>query len=175
MRHFALRLQSWRIRYAARLDGPTDNLGNSGGTCGARFRPKPQALIVMSPAICGCGRHWNKVAKDCQVPIQVPDRPPLLQHRLRVCRACRRTQKQLRIEFFYRELRQKTGILMDGTKPLGGQWNYDEDNRESFWSGSGSCASPTRFAPDEITQQDCALVNARLLRIRGRLMTLPGR
>lgn len=35
-----------------------------------------------------------------------------------------------RMEFFYRDMRRKTGILMEGSKPVGGEWNYDKDNRK---------------------------------------------
>lgn len=39
-------------------------------------------------------------------------------------------KKQLRMEFFYREMRKKYNILMDGDKPEGGKWNYDTENRK---------------------------------------------
>ena len=39
-------------------------------------------------------------------------------------------RKQLRMEFFYREMRKKYNVLMDGDKPEGGQWNYDSENRK---------------------------------------------
>ena len=38
-------------------------------------------------------------------------------------------KKQLRMEFFYRKMRQRYQILMEGSEPAGGQWNYDADNR----------------------------------------------
>ncbi len=41
-------------------------------------------------------------------------------------------RKSLRMEYFYREMRRKTGLLMDGDEPAGGQWNYDQDNRKSL-------------------------------------------
>lgn len=37
-----------------------------------------------------------------------------------------------RMEAFYRKMRKRFKILMDGDKPLGGQWNYDADNRNKF-------------------------------------------
>ncbi len=60
-------------------------------------------------------------------------------------------KKQLRMEFFYREMRRKTGLLMDGDEPLGGQWNYDSENRKKLPKGH---MPPPRlhFPPDEITQ-----------------------
>lgn len=38
-------------------------------------------------------------------------------------------RKQLRMEYFYRDMRRKTGLLMEGDKPVGGKWNFDHDNR----------------------------------------------
>lgn len=41
-------------------------------------------------------------------------------------------RKELRMEYFYREMRRKTGLLMEGDDPIGGQWNFDKDNRKSL-------------------------------------------
>jgi deoxyribodipyrimidine photolyase-related protein len=69
-------------------------------------------------------------------------------------------RKQLRMEYFYREMRRKTKLLMDGEKPVGGQWNFDHDNRKPakpdlFMGG------PLRFAPNAATQSVLALVAQR--------------
>lgn len=64
------------------------------------------------------------------------------------------SRTQFRMEHFYREQRRRTGILMepDGT-PVGGEWNYDAENRASFGrSGPGELTPPLRFAPDDLTQ-----------------------
>lgn len=68
-------------------------------------------------------------------------------------------KKQLRMEFFYREMRRKTGLLMDGKEPLGGQWNYDADNRKKLPKGH---VLPTRLRtqPDAMTQDVMSLVEA---------------
>ncbi|MCJ7799015.1 MAG: cryptochrome/photolyase family protein, partial [Polaromonas sp.] len=71
-------------------------------------------------------------------------------------------RKQLRLEYWYRELRNRTGILMEDGKPVGGQWNFDADNRESFGAkGPGELPPRSVFAPDAITLQVIALVNSR--------------
>jgi len=44
-------------------------------------------------------------------------------------------KKQFLMERFYRNMRQKHHILMDGEKPEGGEWNYDKSNRNK-WKGS---------------------------------------
>ena len=41
-----------------------------------------------------------------------------------------RSGRRLRLEDFYRDARQRTGVLMDDGQPTGGQWNYDRDNRQ---------------------------------------------
>ncbi len=60
-------------------------------------------------------------------------------------------RKSLRLEYFYRELRQRHNILMDDGKPAGGQWNFDADNREAFGpQGPGSVPARATFEPDAI-------------------------
>ena len=44
-------------------------------------------------------------------------------------------KKQLIMEFFYRNMRKKYNILMDNGQPLGGQWNFDKNNRKK-WKGT---------------------------------------
>ena len=66
-------------------------------------------------------------------------------------------KKQLRMEFFYREMRRKYNILLDGSEPIGGQWNYDADNRKPPKSGL-EIPPRTSFAADEITAEVLSLV-----------------
>jgi len=40
--------------------------------------------------------------------------------------------KHHKMEFFYRKMRQRFDVLMDAGKPLGGQWNYDRENRQKL-------------------------------------------
>ncbi|MEN8894874.1 MAG: cryptochrome/photolyase family protein, partial [Yoonia sp.] len=57
-------------------------------------------------------------------------------------------RKQLRMEYFYREMRRKTGLLMGGDKPTGGKWNYDHDNRKPA-PDDIKHDGPLRFEPDQ--------------------------
>ena len=65
-------------------------------------------------------------------------------------------RKSLLMESFYREGRKRYGILMEGPKkkptPVGGQWNYDKENRKPPKKGINPPA-PHWFEPDAITQQ----------------------
>ena len=84
-------------------------------------------------------------------------------------------RKQLRLEYWYRDLRKRTGLLMDKGKPVGGEWNFDADNRGAFDKrGPGFLPEPRRFLPDEITQQVIVLVNARFAAHPGQLEDCDG-
>ena len=79
-------------------------------------------------------------------------------------------RKQLRMEFFYREMRRKTGILMQGGTPVGGKWNFDADNRQSFGQGGPEAApAPRRFSPDAVTREVLRLVERRFANHPGSL------
>jgi len=69
-------------------------------------------------------------------------------------------RKQLRMEYFYREMRRKTGILMDGPLPIGGKWNFDHDNRKPV-KGAISYRGPMRVEPDKTTCEVLNLVESR--------------
>jgi deoxyribodipyrimidine photolyase-related protein len=68
-------------------------------------------------------------------------------------------RKQLRMEYFYREMRRKTDLLMDGDKPEGGQWNFDKDNRKPP-KGGMDYPDVSRFQPDGITRDVIDMVSA---------------
>ncbi|GAB4182162.1 MAG: cryptochrome/photolyase family protein [Wenzhouxiangellaceae bacterium] len=66
-------------------------------------------------------------------------------------------RKQYRMEYFYREMRKRSGLLMDGDEPVGGSWNYDESNRKA-WKGEPQPPEPLRHEPDQITSEVLTLV-----------------
>ncbi len=70
-------------------------------------------------------------------------------------------RKQLRMEYFYRAMRRRTGLLMDGDQPAGGSWNFDAANRKR-WRGDPPAARPMRFTPDATTEEVLALVDKQI-------------
>ena len=69
-------------------------------------------------------------------------------------------RKSLRMEYFYRDMRRKTGLLMDGDDPVEGKWNFDHDNRKPA-PDDVSHDGPLRFEPDEDVQEVLDLVGDR--------------
>ncbi len=79
-------------------------------------------------------------------------------------------RKQLRLEFFYRELRRKHHILIENNQPVGGTWNFDAENRQRFnKNGPGHLPLPVSFTPDTITREVISLVEKKFAQHSGRL------
>lgn len=66
-------------------------------------------------------------------------------------------RSQFRMEYFYREMRRYTGLLMNGTEPEGGQWNFDQQNRQSC-PDDLRLPAPAAMPVDAITAEVIALV-----------------
>ncbi|MBP0437251.1 cryptochrome/photolyase family protein [Tianweitania sediminis] len=63
------------------------------------------------------------------------------------------------LETFYRAMRRKLNVLMEGEEPVGGQWNFDRDNRKSFGrKGPPLMIPPPRFPADDTTRAVLDLV-----------------
>lgn len=81
-------------------------------------------------------------------------------------------RKQLRMEYFYRELRKRHDILMDDGKPAQGKWNFDSSNRESFGKeGPENLLGRRRFRPNATTNEVIKLVEERFREHPGKLDT----
>ncbi len=170
MRHFAqtLRLKQWPVHYTH-----LDDANNAGTLAGELEKSilelKPQQLVMTAPGEWRVLQSLRAVAKQCKLPLEVKDDKHFFST-VREFAEHAKGRKQLRQEFFYRELRQQTGVLMDGKKPMGGQWNFDEENRGSFGKqGPGMLPAPLRFEPDAITLKVMALVKDKLKQNPGAL------
>ncbi|MEU9840550.1 cryptochrome/photolyase family protein [Actinomadura sp. NPDC048032] len=62
---------------------------------------------------------------------------------------------RLRMEGFYRQVRQDHDLLMDGDQPVGGKWNLDRENREPPPKGEARLPVPAPYRPreDEIDER----------------------
>ncbi len=61
-------------------------------------------------------------------------------------------KKQLRMEYFYREMRKRHQLLLDQGEPAGGQWNYDAENRVG-WRNQQPIPPRPDIAPDKMTRE----------------------
>ena len=144
----------WRVAYSA-----LDDAENSQTLAGEVLRRA--AEVGASDVIVTHPGEW-RVLEDLQaLPLDVtvlPDDRFLSSHT--EFAAWAEGRKELRMEWFYRDMRRKTGLLMQEGKPAGGQWNYDRDNRKRAQRNLLRVA-PVRFAPDAAVEEVLALVDAR--------------
>lgn len=170
MRHYAEQLRGEGVKVEYRkLDDPT----NAGDFCleleAAVKRLKPEKLVMVEAGEWQVREDFRQAAKRLQVPLEErPDRHFLATHEDFDRHA--EGRKQLRMEYFYREMRVKHGSLMEGGKPAGGAWNFDSENRKSFGkAGPGRVPPPRRFEPDEITREVMAVVEKQFPQHPGQL------
>ncbi len=157
MRHHAaaLRDASWDVDYVM-LDDP-DNAGSfTGEVARAVGRHDPARIIVTEAGEWRVQAMLEAWETMFGVPVDIrADTRFLCSHdRFGEWAEGRR---ELRMEFFYREMRRETNLLMDGTKPEGGKWNFDKDNRKPP-SRDLMMPRPLSFEPDAVTQDVLALV-----------------
>jgi deoxyribodipyrimidine photolyase-related protein len=160
MRHFAASLSDagWNVDYV-RLDQDGNSHSFSGEVARAVERHAPESVIATFASewrVLTEMRDWENTL-PCAVELRDDDR---FYCSLDEFATWADGRKQLRMEYFYRELRRKTGILMSGNDPIGGQWNYDAENRGRAPDGL-QVPKHTSFVPDEITNEVLNLVEDR--------------
>ena len=160
MRHFAeeLRCAGTKVIYH-RLDDQ-----NNGGSLESALKQviasrKISKLVVTMPGeyrLMETMRSWQSTL-DVAVELREDDRFLCSLDKFNEWADGRR---QLRMDFFYRDMRRDHNVLMDGGEPVGGKWNFDSDNREPPVAGM-VIPPPLQFVPDKITNDVLALVSER--------------
>jgi deoxyribodipyrimidine photolyase-related protein len=169
MRHFAVELgaKGAPLTYLRLADGDEPALV-------ARFAAQLDALRPERVRVCEPG-EWRLLAglQDAcatrRIPLEVLPDTHFLCSREEFA-AWAGESRTLRMEHFYRAMRRRHRVLMRGSDPEGGTWNYDRENRSGFGrSGPGPIPAPRAFAPDEITRAVLVEVEARFPRHPGSL------
>ena len=170
MRHFALALQDRgrRLHYT-RLDAP-DNAGSLAAQLEVDIRRlTPARLVMTAPGDWRVLDAIKAVAAGNGLPLDIREDRHFFCS-VRDFAAHAKGRKSLRMEYFYREQRKRHDVLMQGGEPVGGQWNFDADNREAFGpAGPGAVPPRAAFEPDAVTLEVIALVKSRFADHPGRL------
>jgi len=158
MRHFAetLRTIGWKVDYRQIEEGYTCL---SAAVADAAIRHSATQIVTVEAGehrVCALQAGW---AEACAIPVSIlPD------DRFIVSRAefadWAQTRKRLRMEDFYRWQRARTGVLMQGDKPLGGVWNFDKENRKAL-PKDVTPPKPPIYPPDALTREVLAMVESR--------------
>ena len=155
MRHFAeeLRASGYKVHYT-KLNDPS-NSGSFAGEVGRAIDfYQPSKIVVTEPGEYRLLKEMH--SWDVGIPIDIrSDDRFFCSHKGFAGWA--EGRKQLRMEYFYREMRRKYAILMDGDKPEGGEWNFDQENRKPPKEGL-DIPETYHSEPDAITKEVMNLV-----------------
>ncbi|MFO7746482.1 MAG: cryptochrome/photolyase family protein [Orrella sp.] len=88
----------------------------------------------------------QKLSETLDIPVEGVDSEHFMTNRDTVANLFK-ARKQWLMEHFYRTTRQQTGILMDEGQPVGGQWNFDAENRKP-WRGKPDAPKDERVTHD---------------------------
>jgi deoxyribodipyrimidine photolyase-related protein len=156
MRKFAsgLAADGWNVAYS-RLDDPDNTQSIPGELVRRAAAHNASEVLATTPG------EWRLIAALEDTPLRVT----LLPDDRFLCSEADFTvwaegRKELRLEYFYRMLRRRTGLLMEGDTPAGGKWNFDPENRKPAKPDLFR-KRPLRFAPDAVTEEVTALVERR--------------
>ena len=157
MRHFASQLRDANFNVAYRYYDDEDNQGSLLNEVKlALQRHNLQHVVVTFPGeyrLLKSMQQWEKVL-GVSVELRPDDRFISTPEQFSKWADGR---KQWRMEYFYRDMRRQTGLLMEGDQPIGGKWNFDHDNRKSM-PADVQPPKPYTVEPDETTQAVMKLV-----------------
>ncbi len=159
MRHFAQELQEngWTVEYIK-----MSSLENSGSLRSEILRVcksnNISNILVTEPGNWQLRETFKTIAKSHHYNVKLFENNNFFATHS-IFSEWASNRKELRLEYFYRMMRMKSGILMKKNKPAGGRWNYDKENRGTL-SGSEKFEPPLRFKPDDITKEVIDEVNA---------------
>ena len=130
MRHFAeeLREKGLRVRYVT-LDEPENTQSLKGELDRALAESGASAVITTECGEWRLAEEMRGWETDLVVQVEIREDDRFLCS-IEDFRTWRSGRKQLRMEYFYRDMRRRHRVLLEGEEPVGGKWNFDAENRK---------------------------------------------
>ena len=123
------------------------------------FGTHPEArLVTMRSPSYGSGERFRELVAEAGGELRIVDNELFVSTR-QAFDEWANDGGSFRHESFYRWMRQQTGVLMDGDKPVGGEWNYDGQNQE-FPPPEWESPPVPSHDHDELTAETAAWVEA---------------
>ena len=194
MRAFRYELadEGLRLLYRSVTEAETTQAGDSGSTRGAASNAspgalldpafeadieqmKPQEIVVVHPGAWTDRERIREAARSGALPLHEVEDSHFFDTPEGFATHMRNRSSPV-LEYYYRSLRRRTGILMEdegsantagsaakpGTVPAGGAWNFDKENRRSFGrNGAAEIPEHPRYDMDEIRREVRDLVEER--------------
>ncbi|MCG6861491.1 MAG: cryptochrome/photolyase family protein, partial [Chromatiaceae bacterium] len=156
MRHFSEGLAERAIPLRNLRIGDHPHSGFAAALSGDIAAFRPQRLLVAHPRDFRVLNQLQQAASEAGLPLEVrTDRKFLIG--MNDFRDWANGRKALRLEHFYRHMRRRNDVLLEGKNPMGGSWNFDKENRKIFGrQGPGAIPAPAAFPADAITHSAIA-------------------
>jgi deoxyribodipyrimidine photolyase-related protein len=159
MRHFASELtrRGVRVRYI-NLDDPANTGSFETEIARAIAALRPSQIVCTHPGEWRVLAMLDRVRSTHAIDVLILPDTHFITTR-EDFNAWAQGRQSLTMEFFYREQRRRTGYLMEGkgktAKPVGGDWNFDKENRLPFGKEGPKPRPPIplSFPPDQITRE----------------------
>lgn len=113
------------------------------GLAAHRKRHRPRRVRVMEPM------SWDGLALLRRLDLELVRSNQFLCHYDDFAEWAR-GRRLLRMEDFYRWQRHRLDVLMHGTEPAGGRWNFDAENRKPPPRGAAPWPDPPRTPLDDV-------------------------
>ena len=155
MRHFRAELQKAGRRMFYTELGDADNQGRLSAQLTAFLEThQVEQIICVEPGEHRVRLGLEKVCRKAGVPLEIRSDTHFLSTAEDFSEHAE-GRKELRMEYFYREMRKRYRVLLNGDgKPEGGDWNFDKENRKAFGKAGPELEHPPcRFPPDKLTQK----------------------
>lgn len=158
MRHFAQQLQEsgHRVDYI-KLDDPNNSGSFKDEVSRCLKRHAINKIIVTHPGEYRVFKDMQTWQSELGVQVEIRQDTRFLASPEEFA-SWAKNRSQLRMEYFYREMRKKYGVLMEDNQPVGGEWNYDSENRKPPNAGL-NIPKPYQNSNDAITQEVITLVS----------------
>ncbi len=160
MRHFAQELENdgWQVDYVE-LDADGNSGSLSGELARAVKRHKPDRIVVTEAGEHRVVAMQAAFEDDVGVPVEIREDDRYICPR-EVFEDWADGRKRFLMEDFYRLMRRRTDLLMNGDKPAGRKWNFDKENRKPA-EADLFMPEPDAFEPDKTTRDVLELVEER--------------
>lgn len=156
MRHFAAVLQQQGMQveyidYEQRIASLYEAVATT-----LQRKPQLQSVVVTAAAEFRLAQEFQSWQSRLEKPVTILEDDRFIAS-LELFNRWAQGRTQYRMEYFYREMRRYTGLLMQGSEPAGGKWNYDLENRKPC-PADLIVPAPVAIAPDDLTKAVMALV-----------------
>ena len=161
MRHFSAELveRGFEVDYIM-LDWPQAPATFGEAIAAHVAAHQPERVVVMEPNEYGIREAVRGWQDSLGVPVEIRDDTLFIATHEEFDQHARR-RRTVRLEDFYRELRRRHKVLMDGDEPAGGAYNFDHDNRRRYTADAARpLPAPPSYPPDETTREVIALIEA---------------